>query len=191
MHYRSGSQGQELFIVEPRSNGRLGSRCGVSSASSCPQTPLESGISKATLSYGAQGISLVRAASCYPRPLRCLPIGPDRYLGYRGGRRARSWPARTVVADQLPPRQLVGGCRTRWSRSHTAAASVPKVPIRPDGETSKRTRETGGPPQQRNSLSPRGTSRLRQFLTRGGSGDRRGRAGCRQSTPTDRRILAP
>ncbi len=38
--------------------------------------------------------------------------------------------------------QQVSGCRTRWTRSRTAAATVLKVPYRPDGETSERTRVT-------------------------------------------------
>jgi hypothetical protein len=44
--------------------------------------------------------------------------------------------------EELLRWQHVGGCRTRWTRSRTAAAPVPKVPYRPDGEASERTRVT-------------------------------------------------
>ena len=44
--------------------------------------------------------------------------------------------------EELLHWQQIGGCRTRWTRSRTAAATVPKVPYRPDGEASERTRVT-------------------------------------------------
>ena len=44
--------------------------------------------------------SLVRVTSYQLRPVRFLPVGPGRYRGYCGGRRARSCPSRTVAADR-------------------------------------------------------------------------------------------
>ena len=44
--------------------------------------------------------------------------------------------------EELLRWQQVGGCRTRWTGSRTTAATVPKVPYRPDGETSEKTRVT-------------------------------------------------
>ncbi len=48
-------------------------------------------------------------------------------------------------------RQLVYGCRSRWSKSRTSAASVPKVPTWSDGETSEKTRVAGAHPNKGNS----------------------------------------
>lgn len=69
-------------------------------------------------------------------------------------------------------------------------ATVPKVPYRPDDETSKRTRMTGGHPHTGDFSQPVLVTRWCNFPTRGRSGDRWSQAGCRQSTLTDRRILA-
>jgi hypothetical protein len=85
-----------------------------------PRPPLRLGNYAAAMSCTGSRISLVRVTSCHPRLLRCLPVGPGRYRGYRGGRRTRSCPARTATADQLPSKQLLllpFGSRTTSSRS--------------------------------------------------------------------------
>jgi hypothetical protein len=61
--------------------------------------------------------------------------------------------------------QQVGGCRTRWSGSRPAAATVPKLPYRPDGETSEKTRVTGGHPHKGDSLNPYIATGWRKFPT--------------------------
>ena len=64
--------------------------------------------------------------------------------------------------------QNVGGCRTRMTRSRTAAVTVPKLPYRPDGETSEKTRVTRGHPHQGDSHNPYITTGRRNFTTRWG-----------------------
>ena len=73
--------------------------------------------------------------------------------------------------EELLRWHLVGGCRTRWTRSRTAAATVPKLLSRPDGETSERTRVIEGHPHKGDSLNPCRTTRRCNFPTRGGFGD--------------------
>ena len=93
--------------------------------------------------------------------------------------------------EELLRWQQVSGCRARWSESRTAAATVPKVPYRPDSETSERTRGIRGHPHKGDSLSP--------YSLRGGAIFRPeeglGTGGAKRDTgnrpPTDRRILAP
>ncbi len=92
--------------------------------------------------------------------------------------------------EELLHWQHFGGCRTRRSRSRRAAATVPKVPYRPDGETSERTRVTEGHSLTGDFSQPVLATRRCNFPTRGGSGDRWCQAGCRQSTLIDRWILA-
>ena len=66
-------------------------------------SPLTIGTYAAALSCTGLRISLVRVTSCHPRLLRCLPVGPRRYRGYRGGLHTRSCPARTATAFEAAP----------------------------------------------------------------------------------------
>ena len=92
-----------------------------------PGPPSGHEIAEPRCSSRALGFSLVRVASCSPRPLRRLPVGPGRYLSYRGGRRKRSCPTRTATADQLPLRKILVTASRHSNLMSSSSCHIPEI----------------------------------------------------------------